>query len=255
MSGQGSSGDGEQRRGADTTQSGWSGSTIWSDLLLARQRSCPGAEEALQGLCHRYWPAVYAFVRRRGNNPSDAEDLTQAFFAHFLGNNVLAKLDPSKGRFRTFLLVIVKNFLANERDKALAEKRGGGKTPVSLDEISAEEGYCAAAPDLSPDELFGKRWALAVIKQVLNHLETQEAQEGRAAQFARLHIFLTEDGADDDYESAGAALGLSRKAVGMAVYRLRQRFAQILRAEIGATVPRGQVEEEVICLMAALSSS
>ncbi len=253
MSEPGSSGDGEQSRGADTPQSSWGGSTIWSDLLLASQRDGSGAEEALQRLCQRYWRPIYGFIRRRGHNPSEAEDLTQDFFRHFLGHKVLEKLDLSKGRFRSFLLVILKNFLANERDKAEAEKRGGGKALISLDNLPGEEIAVVATPGLNPEALYDRRWALNVLSVSMARLEAAETAVGRIQQFERLKIFLTVDAKDDNYQAAGADLEMTREAVGMAVSRLRDRFGAVVREEIACTVTRPeQVEEELRSLKAAL---
>ncbi len=255
MKEEGSTLDHEPSRESESTHSAWGGSTIWTELRLAAQSDCPGAAKALENLCQRYWQPVYVYIRGHGHQNCEAEDLTQGFFAHLLSHGGLTGLDEAKGRFRSYLLVCLKNFLANEWDKSHTIKRGNGQILVSLDEVSAEEAYCTAAPGLTPDVLYDRRWALAVLKQALARLEAEEAQAGRAAHFARLHVFLTADGADDNYQAAGAALGLTSKAVGMAVHRLRQRFANTLRAEIAATVQPGQVEEELRCLMAALSQT
>ncbi len=255
MKEEGSSCDRWPSRESDSTHSAWGGSTIWTELRLAAQSDCPGAAKALEDLCQRYWQPVYVYIRSHGHQNCDAEDLTQGFFAHFLSHRNLKGLDESKGRFRSYLLVCLKNFLANEWDKSHTIKRGGGQPLLSLDEIPVEEACWTAAPQLSSDLLFDRRWALAVLKQALGRLEVEEARAGRADHFSRLHVYLTADGADDNYQTVGAALGLSPKAVGMAVRRLRQRFGRTLRAEIAATVQAGQVEEELRCLMAALSQS
>ena len=248
----GSALDGDQNQGVQTTQSGWCGSTRWIEIGLAAQEGQPGAAEAMEDLCRQYWPAVYAYIRRRGHEPAAAEDLTQSFISGFLVPKKLAGLDESKGRFRSFLLVSLKNFISNEWNRTQAQKRGGGRTEVSLDALAAEEAYCVAAPDLSPDALYDKRWALALLRQAVAHLESEEKKEGRGAAFKRLQVFLTADGLDDNYDAAGRELGLTRDAVAMAVHRLRRRFREALRKQIAATVKPEQVEEEMRCLLTAL---
>lgn len=243
---------GEQSRTPGSTQSGWCGSTDWTAIILAGRANAPGSAQALEELCRRYWPPVYAYIRRRGHKPCQTEDLTQSFITSFIESGVLAGLDESKGRFRSFLLVCLKNFLANEWNRSQAQKRGGGRPLVSLDAMAAEETYCAAATSLSPDAAYEKRWALALLAQALAQLETEEVKAGRGVEFRRLQALMTGDGAEDSYQAAGAELGMSREAVGMAVHRLRQRFREALRTQIAATVPPGQVEEEMRCLMAAL---
>jgi RNA polymerase sigma factor (sigma-70 family) len=236
------------------SHSGWCGSTDWSALLRAGDHSHPGAPQALEDLCRHYWQPVYAYIRRRGQDPPGAEDLTQGFFAHLLATNGLAGLDKSRGRFRSFLLVSVKHYLANEWDRQTALKRGGATRFVSLEELPAEEQWqTAESPTLSPDALYAKRWALAVLEQALARLREEELRSGRTREFTRLQSFLTVEGAGDNYVAAGAELGLSREAVAMAVCRLRQRFRQALRAEIAATVANpAEVDEELQCFAEAL---
>lgn len=249
----GSTSRGDQTPEGDSRQSGWCGSTDWSLLLLAARSGAPGSTQALEQLCTQYRQPVYGYIWSHCRNRSDAEDLTQAFFAQFVKRDGLAGLEESKGRFRSYLLVCLKNLLANEWHKAVAEKRGGGIPSLSLDEMAAEESYFAAAPGLGPDKLYDQRWALTVVARALARLEAAEAKAGRGSQFACLHVFLTEDRVDHNYQAAGKALGKKRDAVGMAVKRLRERFGDALRAEVAATVTRrGQVEEEVRSLKAAL---
>lgn len=252
MTGPESSAGDEQRRATESTQSGWCGSTDWSALRLAGRSGAPGSTEALQELCTRYRQPIYGYIWRRCQDRTHAEDLTQGFFEQFLKRDGLAGLDESKGRFRSYLLVCIKNFLANEWDKDHAEKRGSGQPLLSLEEMAAEERYWAVEPGLSPDALYDRRWALAVLSQAMVRLRNEEERAGRGASFKRLHCFLTVDNVEDNYQAAAAELGLSREAVSMAVQRLGKRFRQALRTEIAATVKPGQVDEEVRCLKAAL---
>jgi RNA polymerase sigma factor (sigma-70 family) len=239
-------------QGSDTNQSGWGGSTLWTVVLLAGSQA-PGAKEALEQLCRRYWPPVYAYIRRRGHDKCQAEDLTQGVFAHLLAHEGLRDLDARKGRFRSYLLVCLKNYLANEYDRSHTQKRWNGKPVLSLDELLAEERYCGTDPGLSPDALFDRRWALAVLSQALSRLGAQETKAGRGNLFARLHLFLTNEGPDVRYQAIGDELGMSRDAVAMAVKRLRERFREALRTEIAATIARPEnVDEELDCLIATL---
>ncbi len=253
MKEEGSTLDHEPSRESESTHSAWGGSTIWSELLLAKQSNCPGAADALQHLCERYWRPVYAYIRGRGHDPTGAEDLTQDFFTHFLKNNLVERLDPSKGRFRSFLLVVLKNFLANEYDRAQAKKRGSGRIPIPLDDQGVED---PPTPGMSAEALYDRRWALNVLNLSMARLEAGETAAGRSQQFERLKIFLTVDAKDDNYEAAGITLGMTRHAVGTAVSRLKHRFRDTVREEIASTVTRPeQVEEELWSLKAALRSA
>ena len=212
--------------------------TRWSMVLAA----AGDAEAALAALCRAYWFPLYAFVRRQGVSPHDAEDLTQGFFAHLLGKGALAHVDRAKGRFRTFLLASLKHYLADERDRAKALKRGGGLPAISLDACEAEERYALEPRDeLSPDRLFDRRWALAVIGQALARLGAEYAASGKGALFEALKAQLTAPGGGPSYAEIGAAFEMNEGAVKVAVHRLRQRYGAALRAEIAETV--GSAEE------------
>jgi RNA polymerase sigma-70 factor (ECF subfamily) len=164
--------------------------TRWS-VVLAAAGDARGAEEALATLCRAYWYPLYAFARRRGLTPHDAEDATQGFFMHLLGKDGLAHVDRAKGRFRTFLLASFKHFLADEHDRAQTLKRGGGVTFLSIDSVAAEERYALEPHDeMSPDRLFDRRWARAVIEQALTHLSAEYSAAGQAALFAALSPML-----------------------------------------------------------------
>jgi RNA polymerase sigma-70 factor (ECF subfamily) len=229
--------------------------TRWSLVLAARGRAAPGARDALASLCALYWYPLYAYVRRRGHGADEAHDLTQEFFARLLEKDFLAGVDRGKGKFRSFLLAACNHFLANERDRERAKKRGGGRPVLSLGAADADGLYRAEPADaLTPEKLFERRWALAVLRQVMTRLRDEFEAKGKGRLFDRLRGFLVgEKGAG--YRRAAVELGLSEGAVKVAVHRLRQRYRELLHEEIGRTVETPeQVEEEVRELFAALGS-
>lgn len=230
--------------------------TRWTVVLNAQQADSTLAHDALEKLCHAYWYPLYAFVRRQGHDAHDAQDLTQEFFARLLEKNYLEDVDRAKGRFRSFLLAALKHFLANEWDRRRAQKRGGAKTHVPIDNQSAETRYgLEPAHDQSPEKLFERRWALTLLDQVLNRLREEFVAAGKVEQFDELKITLTADRRSVPYTDLGARLGLSEGAVKVAVHRLRQRYREVLRAEIAHTVARpSDVEEEIRHLFAALAN-
>ena len=212
------------------------------------------AEDALATLCHAYWYPLFAFVRRQGLSTHEAEDVTQGFFAPLLGKDALAHVDRAKGRFRTFLLASLKHFLADERDRANAMKRGGGLPVISLDACEAEERY-ALEPrnELSPDKLFDRRWAIAVIERALTRLGAEYSDAGKGALFSALKPLLTAPGDARPYAEIGAPFSMNEGAVKVAVHRLRQRYGAALRAEIAETVGTAEdVDEELRHLLDAL---
>jgi RNA polymerase sigma-70 factor (ECF subfamily) len=229
--------------------------THWSLILAARDRAEPGAEDALGSLCGEYWYPLYAYIRRRGHNPDDAHDLTQEFFARLLEKDVLADVDRGKGKFRSFLLATCNHFLANEYDRAHAMKRGGGRRMFSLDAADAEGRYRAEPADsLTPEKLFERRWALALLQRVMARLRDEFEAKAKEKVFEQLRGFLVGD-KGSGYRAAAEALGLSEGAVKVAVHRLRQRYRELLHEEIGRTVGGpDEVADEVRALFAALGS-
>jgi RNA polymerase sigma factor (sigma-70 family) len=209
--------------------------TRWTVVLAAaREGGTPAGRAALAELCENYWYPLYAFVRRSGHARHDAEDLTQAFFARLLEKNTISGVGPEKGRFRSFLLAAIKHFLANEWDRSQAQKRGGGKVILSLDGAAGESRHpLEPATGLAPDLIFERQWALALLDRVLDRLAEEAAE--KPGHFAALKGFLTDAGPGATSEAA-RALGLSEGAVRVAVHRLRQRYRQLLRAEIAQTV-------------------
>ena len=230
--------------------------TNWSVVLEAGRTDVKRATAALEHLCGRYWYPVYMFVRRRGSNHHEAEDLTQAFFAHLLEKETLKKVSRQKGKFRSFLLASVANFLTNEWDKRQSLKRGGQSQIISLDEMAAEELY-NHEPDgsLTPEKLFERRWAFTLVDQVLARLKTEYVAADKATLFAKLEPGLTGEINPGLYAEWAAALDMSEGAVRVAVHRFRRRFGELLRSEIAHTVATPEeVDEEIRHLFAAIAN-
>jgi RNA polymerase sigma-70 factor (ECF subfamily) len=230
--------------------------TRWSVVLSAGNQASPGSTNALESLCRVYWFPLYAYVRRCGYSPGDAQDLTQAFFARLLEKNWLADARRERGRFRSFLLASMKHFLANEWDKAQAQKRGGRAQVIPLQTDTAETRYLhEPADDDTPDKAFDRRWALAVLDRVLALLREEYVGSGRGELYEQLRTTLEGARTAAPYASIAARLGLTEGAVKVAVHRLRQRYREILREEIAQTVETAaQVEEELRHLFAALAT-
>src|SRR6266571_5519589 len=200
----------------------WFATTHWSVVLTAGHSNSPQAAAALEKLCRLYWYPLYAYVRRKGHSPQDAEDLTQAFFAHFLERNYVARASRQRGRFRSFLLTSLQNFLAHEWERARAVKRGGGRTLLPWDEVSVESRYqLEAASDLTPDKIFEERWASTLFQKALAGLQQEFAAAGHSKQFDRLKGFLSTEAQAGAYTELAASLGMSAGAVAVAVHRLR----------------------------------
>jgi RNA polymerase sigma factor (sigma-70 family) len=229
--------------------------TRWT-LVLAAARGdvTPRSREAMEELCRLYWYPLYAYVRRRGHEAHEAEDLTQEFFLRLLAKNYLADLDPQKGKFRAFLLTSLKHFLANEWDRTHAQKRGGREVVISLDALKAESRYqLEPAHDLTPEKLFERQWALAVLDQVLVRLQAEFAAEGKQTVFDQLKPFLAAGRQAGGHAEAAARLGMTEGAVKTAVHRLRRRYRQLLREEIAQTVADPEeIDEEIRYLLACL---
>jgi len=230
--------------------------THWSVVLAARDPASPKSRDALAALCEAYWYPLYAFVRRQGHDAPDAQDLTQEFFARLLEKHYLADVARDKGRFRSFLLASLKHFLANEWDKARAQKRGGGHSFIRLDDASAESRYKLEPRDeASADKLFERRWALTLLERVLTRLREEHAAADKAKQFDALKSFIGGERGAEGYTSVGAALGMSEANVKVTVHRLRKRYRDLLRDEIAQTVgSEAEIEGEIRHLFSALSS-
>ena len=229
--------------------------THWTVVLAAGRQRSPQADHALEELYRTYWFPLYAYTRRRGHTREDAEDLTQAFFARLLEKNYLAQLDSEKGKFRAFLLASLKHFLANQRDKAHAQKRGGGNPVMSLDWETADTKFqVAATQEPSPDKAFDREWALALLARVIERLQAECAAEGKAKLFEQLKRFLMAGQAETAQRETANALGMEEGAVRVAVHRLRKRYRQLLRDEIANTLAdSAMVDEEMRALFGAFS--
>ncbi len=225
-------------------------------LAAGRRRNAPEADRALEELCRTYWYPLYAYVRRRGHSPPDAQDLTQEFFARLLAKHWIASADREKGRFRTFLLTAMSRFLANEWDRAGAQKRGGHAVHLALDTELAEARYAAdSALTPPPDRLYERHWAMTLLDRALTRLRTEQEQAGKAKEFAMLSCFLTAERGTIPYAEAAAQLGVNETAARQAVHRLRRRFREMFRQEITQTVAAPEeVDQEIRHLLTALSS-
>jgi RNA polymerase sigma-70 factor (ECF subfamily) len=217
----------------------------------------PEATKALAQLCETYWPPIYSFIRRRGYAPSDAQDLTQSFFAYFLQTKAYARAQPVHGKFRSFLLASVKNFLANDWDREQTLKRGGDYRFVSLNSETAEAFYdAAAAPDSKAEHLFDLRWATTLMTGALNSLRQELEAEGKIKLFEQLSNFLTGGSVIASYDEVSASIGLPRATVKTHVHRLRLRYREIVRGEVARTVSSSdEIDEELRYLRSILVES
>ncbi|MEI9961732.1 MAG: sigma-70 family RNA polymerase sigma factor [Limisphaerales bacterium] len=230
--------------------------THWSLVLSARDLQSPQSADALEMLCRAYWYPLYAYVRRSGQSKENAEDLTQAFFALLLEKNFLDAARQERGRFRSFLLIALKRFLANEWDKSKAQKRGGLQIPISLDTEMAERKFQTefAATEISPDLAYERRWALTLLEQTLSRLRSEFEHAGKTSEFERLKNFLTADKSEIPYANVATELQMSENALRVAVHRLRKRYRELFREEIAHTLAEGEnVEDELRHLLNVLS--
>lgn len=227
--------------------------TLWSVVARAQQNDAESGP-ALERLCRAYWYPLYAYVRRRGFSPHDAQDLTQEFFARLLARDALRNVSPDKGRFRSFLLASLKHFMSDEWDRARALKRGGGAPPISLDGMDPEARYqYEPAEESSAEKIYDRRWAMTLIGQALARLEREYGAEGKQALFEALQTCLQSDRNGGSHREIGARLGMTEGAVKVAAHRLRRRYRDLLRAEIAQTVcAHADIEAELQDLFAAL---
>ena len=230
--------------------------THWSVVILAGREDSAQAADALEKLCRAYWFPLYAYVRRRGHDVPTAQDLTQAFFAELLERHALDQVDRSKGRFRSFLLASLNNFLNNEWDKGRRLKRGGGREILSFDGMTTEERFQYEPPDeTTPEKIFERRWAQAVLEQAVARMADELRAVGMTERFEVLKDFLMGDARDGSYEGAAARLNLTVSAVTSAIHRLRGRFREVFREEIAHTVAHpDEIDQEIRHLLGALSA-
>jgi RNA polymerase sigma-70 factor (ECF subfamily) len=228
--------------------------THWGRVLSAGDPNAPGAREALAELCAGYWYPLYAFVRREGNGPDAAADLVQGLFVALLERHALAAADARRGRFRTFLLAACRNHLADRREHDRAQKRGGGRIAISIDSGEAEGRYRAEPADsLTPERIFERTWALALLERVLSRLRHEYEANGQGPLFADLEPTLTGGPGARPYAAIAAAASMTEGAVQVAAHRLRRRYRELVRAEIAAIVDDpAEIEDEIRSLFAAL---
>ncbi len=229
--------------------------THWSVVLAAGRKDTSQAASALSTLCASYWFPLYAYVRRRGYGPEDAQDLTQEFFARLLERDWLGQADRERGRFRTFLLSALSHFLANEWDKAKARKRGGAVKFVPIQLNRAETRYGQEPADSStPEQIYERRWAVTLLDRVLEHLQQEYAAESKSEFLETLKPCLLGEGDHQPYATLASKLGLSEGALKVAIHRVRKRYRQLLREEIAHTVATpAEVQEEMQHLLRVLA--
>lgn len=211
--------------------------TQWSTVRALHDEDHAAANSALAELCQDYWYPLYAYVRRQGNDADAAADLTQAFFASLLQRDDLRKVDPSLGKFRSFLLAAMKHFLMNEWDKAKTQKRGGGRQPLSLDFAEADSRFRREpSHGETPELVYQRQWVQALLQRVTDALRSEFADRGKAHHFDRLQKFLSGKNREETLAEAAQQLSMTEVAVKVAVHRMRQRFGELLRADIAGTV-------------------
>lgn len=226
--------------------------TLWGVVRLAGEGASAASTVALERLCKSYWYPLYAYLRRRGQSPHDAQDLIQGYFEQLLEKNLLQAVRQERGKFRWFLLSTLRRFAANEWNRDHAAKRGGGMTMVSLDEETAEGRYRREIPDgATPETLYDRSWAMTLLERAEEELRLEYAQDGRGAMFERLKVFLSGDRDGASYAEVGADLDMAEGAVKVAVHRLRRRFRDCLRRQIAQTVSTtAEVDDEIRQLFA-----
>jgi RNA polymerase sigma factor (sigma-70 family) len=231
--------------------------THWSIVLEAGRGKCADADGALAELCQKYWFPLYAYVRRRVHDTNEAQDLTQEFFARLLEKEILAEADPDRGRFRSFLLTAMQNFLTNEWRKAQATKRGGGARLLSLDftagdsKLNFEPGH-----DWTAERIFERNWGITLLEHVLARLRDEYAAAGKDNLFAALRPFISSNREEGSFAALGDQLEMTEGAAKVAAHRLRKRYRELLRAELAQTVADpADVDAEIAWLFNALGSS
>jgi len=233
----------------------WFTTTHWSVVLTAGSSTSSEARAALEELCRTYWYPLYAYVRKRGRSPEDAQDLTQGFFARLLAYDSLRDVRVDKGKFRSFLLAAMNHFLADEYDKASALKRGGNQVTLSLDEEFGEEQYRLEPSDsVTAETLFERRWAFTLLEKAKDRLRQEFAAAGKLALFERLKVLEADRSEAPAYAVVAAELGLSESAIKSSVSRFRQRYQETVRQEVANTVGcAAEIDDEIRHLIAVIS--
>jgi RNA polymerase sigma factor (sigma-70 family) len=230
--------------------------TRWSRVIRAGSSSQPDSQEALANLCGEYWGPLYHFARRKGHPPEDAQDLTQGFILSLLENNGIALANRERGKFRTFLLSAFCNYLANEHRQRTAQKRGGGRAPISWD-AECEEGFLQQASDrMTPELQYEKSWALALLDRVMRRLRSEYEKADRLPLYEAIQPYMSGAEGRPGYTRLSAALGMSESAVTVAMHRMRRRYGEFLREEIAHTVTSSEeVEDELRHLMHVVAAA
>jgi RNA polymerase sigma factor (sigma-70 family) len=249
----------KQDQSSPVEEAGRFRTTRWTVVLLSAQSQAPGSKDALAELCRLYWFPLYAFVRRRGYSPVETQDLVQGFFLHLLDHQALAEVDPRKGKFRSFLLASIRNYLSNEADRGRCLKRGGSIEFVPLDWQNAEELLKFEPADfLTAETIFDARWAMALLKETMARLANEYATQGKSATVQVLEPFLVPGSAQviPSYEQAANQLRVSIVAVKTLIHRLRKRFTVLLREEVARTLSDpAEIDQEIHALCEALIAS
>jgi RNA polymerase sigma factor (sigma-70 family) len=232
-------------------QAAWFATTHWSVVFAAKEEDSKLAADAIESLCQTYWTPLYGYIRREGYSPEDAQDLTQEFLFRFVEKKWIGRLQDQRAKFRSFLLGFLKNFLSDERDRKQAQKRGGGKTVISLDAFEAEErDRIAATQILTPEQAYDRRWAEAVVTQAAERLRQSYVSDGKTSLYERLKDLQPGEHGECSYALIGKELGMTEQAVKNAVLRFRRRYARVLREEIAQTVTDPQeIEGELNYLL------
>jgi RNA polymerase sigma-70 factor (ECF subfamily) len=228
--------------------------TRWTLVLAAKRRSDPAGSEAFAQLCARYYEPLYSYLRRRGRTPEDAQDLMQGFMARLVEKELLRHADPESGRFRAFLLTSLKHYVANEHVRTTAIKRGGAQPFLSLDLQAAEDRYRnEPRDDLTPEHLYERRWAMAVLERALVALRAEFRENGRETFYDAVHESLIGESDTPLYRTIAERFGTSESAVKVTVHRMRRRYRELVRDEVAGTVEsEAAVDDEVRYLMTAL---
>jgi RNA polymerase sigma-70 factor (ECF subfamily) len=233
--------------------------TCWSAILLSAQSQAPGSDNAREEVCQLYWYPLYAFIRRRGYNPEDARDLTQGFFLFILGRKALKRATPAKGKFRSFLLGSLKNYLSNVYQHENAIKRGGKIDFVSVDFSDGEDRYSREPTDsLTPEKIFDANWAVTLLAQAIERLKQEYSAQGKGNIFETLRPFLDLSGAAQalSYEVVSERLKVSSAGVKTLIHRFRKRYSEILREAVAQTVTDpSEIDDEIRSLCEALIAS
>lgn len=228
--------------------------TRWSRVVLAADLENPDAHSALSSLCQDYWRPLYHFARRRGNSPEDAQDFTQGFIMGLLEKGGIARADRARGSFRTFLLGAFCHYLANQERHRTAQKRGGGAEILSIDKDPETDFAIEAVDALTPELLYDRSWALALLERVMTRLQEEYAKAGRQVLFETLQPHLSGAAGRPGYAQLGTAMGMSESAITVAIHRMRRRYGMLLREEVSSTVDSPEaVEEELRHLIRMVS--